>query len=317
MQKLNELINNLASTLGQERNTPTFYQFVINKFNGYVSVLQDNADSIDYLLQNTEELRCKKTSIRFINLIKSINKRCIEILSRAYKGDLLSATAQLKSLLVVQKYTYYKLMDVYANYLQFKRIEDYELFRCVDFKSGEVPVSCNHVPFNLRHLASKQRFNQIGVPCLYLSTSLDCCQQEIGDVAKENERWYGTFKAKRNLFFADFTIPSPDEVKTMSFYDKFSFLVTYPLRLLCLTKAKEGNSQFVEEYLFSQLFLHVLFLSEHDNFQNFDGICYTSMKDGSCLNFVIPAKYQSNIPPVEGLSDFIESIIEEKNVTKL
>lgn len=37
-----------------------------------------------------------------------------------------------------------------------------------------------HIPFQLRHLVSTQRYSIAGVPCLYLGTSLYVCWQEMG-----------------------------------------------------------------------------------------------------------------------------------------
>ena len=40
----------------------------------------------------------------------------------------------------------------------------------------------------------------------------------------------------------------------MNDYDKFSFLITYPMLLLCLVPVADETTRFHEEYLFSQLF---------------------------------------------------------------
>lgn len=318
MDNLDKFILETANTLGQEYNDSTFYVFVNDKLKQYVSSLNDNANIVEYLLKQANQMNGKSSSVRFVNLIKTINKHCLYILVKAYKGDIWAATNRLRSLLGVQKYTDYKLVDMYANYLKFTFAANKPLYRCVDFESSKIPANCNHIPFELRRYATKQRFNQLGVPCLYLSASLDCCQQEIGsNVDKGKKRWYGIFKTKKDLYFLDFSIPTEQDIKSMSVHDKFSFLVTYPLRLLCLTKTKYDNAVFMEEYLFSQLFFHIAFFCKHEDFPAFDGICYTSMKDRKSLNYVIPAKYNDEEPPLKGISDFIQSVITEIETTEL
>lgn len=318
MDDLDKFILETANTLGQEYNDSTFYGFVKKKLDQYVTSLNDNANIVECLLKQANQMNGKLSSVRFVNLIKTINKHCLYILAKSYKGDVWAAISRLRSLLGVQKYTDYKLVDMYANYLKVTIAVDQLLYRCVDHKSCESPDNCNHIPFNDRHKATKQRFNQLGVPCLYLSASLDCCQQEKGsNVDKDKKRWYGIFKPKKNLYFLDFSIPTEQDIKSMSDHDKFSFLVTYPLRLLCLTKTKYNGAVFMEEYLFSQLFFHIAFFGKYEEFPAFDGICYTSMKDRKALNYVIPAKYNNEEPPLEGISDFIQSVVDEIEVKEL
>lgn len=318
MDNLDKFILETANTLGQGYNDSTFYVFVKDKLKQYVTSLNDNANIVECLLKQVNQMNGKLSSVRFVNLIKTINKHCLYILAKSYKGDVWAAISRLRSLLGVQKYTDYKLVDMYANYLKFTVAVDQLLYICVDRQSCDSPDNCNHIPFNDRHKATKQRFNQLGVPCLYLSASLDCCQQEIGsNVDKGKKRWYGIFKTKKNLYFLDFSIPTEQDIKSMSDHDKFSFLVTYPLRLLCLTKTKYNGAVFMEEYLFSQLFFHIAFFGKYEEFPAFDGICYTSMKDRKALNYVIPAKYNNEEPPLEGISDFIQSVVDEIEVKEL
>lgn len=314
---INTLIQKLSSSLVQKYDDESFYNYIKNAFDKYISELTEYGHDVEILLNQTNELVGKATYRRFSNLMKKINSCCLDILECAYSGDILSATIKLSNLLSVCKYTDYKLMDVYANYLQNERVFDKELFRCVDFDRGEKPDNCNHVPFDLRQKASKGRFNQLGFPCLYLSNSLECAQKEIGETVKEGKsRWYGVFVPQRTLCFADFSIPSNDDILTMTDYDKFAFLITYPLRLLCLTPAKHEDAAFIEEYTFSQLFLHILFLN-NNVLPHFDGICYTSLKDLRSLNFVIPAKYKSQTPPTSGISDNIKAMITEIKVERI
>lgn len=41
------------------------------------------------------------------------------------------------------------------------------------------------------------------------------------------------------------------------------------------------------------------------------------MKDRKSLNYVIPAKYNDEEPPVSGISDFIQSVVDELDFKEL
>lgn len=49
------------------------------------------------MLSEAGELMGKSTKLRFVNLIKVIHTKCLEILQLAYKGDVLNATALLEN----------------------------------------------------------------------------------------------------------------------------------------------------------------------------------------------------------------------------
>ena len=318
-QNTNKLIIELSLLLGQSEDSGTiFYYYIKRYFERYLSVLDDYEYSVVNLLNNiNDDFLGNATYKRFRNLMNKINTVCLEILELAYHGNIIGAMTLMRKLLLTQQYTDYKLKDRYVNYLQLEIGERETLYRCVDFKEGEIPESCGHVPFNLRHLASRGRFNLLGIPCLYLSNSLDCAQSESGAVKGRKRRWRGVFLPQRTLYFANFTIPQSDSVESMSEFDKFSFLITYPLRLLCLTKTRYEDVPFTEEYLFSQLFFHVLFYDSSDGFPKFDGICYSSTKALSGVNYVIPATYKQSEPPTEGTSTDVRDKIKEISVNPI
>ncbi len=313
---MKKLLLELSKGLGQECSAKTFYEYAETRFGDYIRTLEQNEACVSDLLRKVQkdELRKDGTILSFVNLIKTIEKHCLEIMQKSYAGEILSATNMLLKLLRVQKYANYKLADMYANYLKLE-VPDIEWYRCVDFDNAETSVNCNHVPFELRSKLKTGRFNQIGFPCLYLASSLETANKEVGMCEKGKKRYYGKFRSKKNLVSLDFSIPTEKRIDKMSEYDQFSFLITYPVRILCSTKAKDSNANFVEEYIFSQLLLHVLLLSKKDSKKDddlpkFDGICYTSTKDNKGLNLVVPAKYFVKEPPAEGWSEFVDSLFE-------
>lgn len=73
-----------------------------------------------------------------------------------------------------------------------------------------------------------------------------------------------------------------------------SWLLTYPLRLLCGIKTyDEGN--FHEEYIFPQLVFHWMYMKPYD--KRMDGFMYSSTKNPGGINYVFPATYRSKTPP--------------------
>ncbi|MBO4664920.1 MAG: hypothetical protein J5663_10990 [Bacteroidaceae bacterium] len=315
---VNLLIDEISRNLAQDYNENSFYEYIKRAFDEYLVHLSKHKKEIETLLYNTKEFDGEKTYKRFASLIKKINACCLDILEKAYQGDILSAALELDKLLTVQKYTSYKLMDMYVNYLNFEQTSGGTFFRCVDFKDGDTPKSCGHVPYDKRYLVNKGRFNQLGFPCLYLSNSLECAQKEVGRKKSNKIRWYGKFVPKRDLLFMDFSIRMGGKIDSMSDYDKFSYLVTYPLRLLCLTKTKRESVAFTEEYIFSQLFLHILFINhKNGKIPNYHGIRFTSLKDSRYLNFVVPAKYNSKQPKTSGVSEYIAVLFDEIEVEKV
>ena len=146
---------------------------------------------------------------------------------------------------------------------------------------------------------------------MYICNSKECANRELGPVKEQSVRWVGEFKPKQGICLYNLVIPSEEYIENMSVYEQFCFLLTYPFYILCLTKTNHSNGSFCEEYLFSQLFFHMLFLQSNDKCPRFDGICYTSMQTPSAVNIVIPAKYEKEEPPMSGHSKYVKSLLQE------
>lgn len=312
---LQALILDLVTSLGcNKRKQQTFYCFIKFQFEEYERLIKKvDKKQFDSMLAEAGELMGKPTKLRFLNLMKVIHAKCLEILQLAYKGDVLNASALLEKLLTVKKYTKGYLLDMYVNYLKNEEGQGKCYYRIVDFQKGKMLPNCNHMPYNLRSKASAGRFNLLGIPCLYLASSGTTAMAEIGKLDAWNDRWLGTFNAVRKLFFLNFTIPTSEEISAMRGYDKFSFLITYPMLLLCLVPVADENARFHEEYLFSQLFVHMMYMNKKRNFSS-DGICYTSMREKKGVNYIIPALYKRSEPIFDDrISDFVSERVEEIN----
>lgn len=223
-----------------------------------------------------------------------------------------NAISTLSKLMTVSKATKGYLADRYLSYLKFAADDGRIYYRYLKLDSNIEPKNCNHLPYNLRRLASPNRFNQIGFPCLYVASSLDIAEKESN--CKVSEHVYvGEFKSKKNLYYLNFCIPTKEEREQMTAYDTFEYLVTYPLLLLSLiTKSNKDCTGFCEEYLFSQLFFHLLFTTKRYDIEYWDGIRYTSTLDRNGYNIVVPASYKQQEPLTgDTISDFIEERFEQ------
>ena len=322
---IKELVNILSNNLPANYEGISFYDFAKNKLEEYVTLLSaTDKNEFDNLLEATGDLGLNKnkTQRRFVNLIKVINQTCLKILQLAYKGDMYNAISTLSKLMTVSKATKGYLADRYLSYLKFAADDGRIYYRYLKLDSNIEPKNCNHLPYNLRYLASPNRFNQIGFPCLYVASSLDIAEKESNckesnckesDCKESKHVYVGEFKSKKNLYYLNFCIPTKEEREKMTAYDTFEYLVTYPLLLLSLiTKSNKDCTGFCEEYLFSQLFFHLLFTTKRDDIVYWDGIRYTSTLDRNGYNIVVPASYKQQEPPSgDTISDFIEERFEQ------
>ena len=288
----------------------SFYDCVKKELNCYINSIKD-IDSTELNEIITLEFRVKPTVVKFQNLLQNISKRSLEILLMAHQGDIYDALSKLKQLLFCNSSLQYKLKEQLINYISFT-LPNGKFFRVVDVNISESIENCGHIPFDKRHRVKNNRFNATGYPCLYLSNSLNGCMQEVGVVEDGKDRYWSEFifnsNSKLPAFF-DLRIPKLDEISTLSVYDKFIFLLKYPLYVLCLTTT---NRDFKEEYLFSQLLFHLLFMSKIMVGYNLIGNAYSSTKDTLTTNYVIPARMPSGKILVKGQSDYISKLFCEE-----
>lgn len=314
---IKELINKLSNDLPANHEGIAFYDFIKGKLKNYVSLLSaTDKKEFEDMLNAADELYGENTQKRFANLIKVINQKCLEILQLAYKGDAYNATSALLGLMTKRNATKYYLSDRYLNYLKFTSDNGHLYYRCLKVGANNIPQNCYHLPYNLRHLAGPNRFNQTGFPCLYLASSLEVAEKE--SYCKNTDTIYvGEFKAKKPLFYLNFCIPMKKEVEEMTENEVFEFLVTYPLLLLCLVTTDDKDAKFREEYLFPQLFFHLLYTTKCDGGGCWDGIRYSSTLDRDGFNIVVPALYKHEEPPIDDtISDFIIERFEQINKYK-
>ncbi|HDX9654084.1 TPA: hypothetical protein ROY23_004600 [Bacillus wiedmannii] len=149
-----------------------------------------------------------------------------------------------------------------------------------------------HIPLELRGIVSTNRYSILGLPCIYLGSSLLTCWEELNkpdlntvqtSVFKSDDISYidlstppvvfieniikkfydyGTIMKKR--LFAD-RLNEPNEV--------ISYLIIWPLMAACSVRVKNTTDTFKPEYIIPQLLLQFI---RYDGF--FDGVSYFSTK---------------------------------------
>lgn len=289
-----------------------FYSLMEKELNGYINTLAEiDEEELKPILSDNLAMAGSPTKTRFIHLIADIVRECMEVLQLSYKGDTFNAVLRLRRLLSVQQVTKGRLVDMYANYFKFE-VSDESYYRCVSFEKNE-KANCNHLPYHLRYKAYSGRFNQLGSICFYASTSEELASSSVHiDEKKEKQKWISEFKPRHTIYFLNLTVPTDDEVNMMKAYDQFAFLITYPLLMLCLTEGRVEDGNFVQEYLFSQLFIYLLCQSDDDKLSFYKGICFTPMSKVAGRNIVVPIKYpKGEKPPKEGYSKYISDMFEE------
>lgn len=305
--KIEEFIKCMTDQLPVKTYNENFYYTVKKMLDNYYNRLKliDESEFNDFLKMNNDDFLGNPTKARFLSLIKLINEKCLVVLFYLYQGDIYRANITFLNLLLCSKETSNKLNDMYVNYLASKFDIPEKLYRCVLFKNDGQPKICRHLPFELRHNANRGRYNMLGSIFLYLSDDKETAIKELGQINENQGIWISEYHAKKELILADLRIPTKEAICGMSEYDKFCFLISYPILLLCNFETnKQTTCSFNEEYLFPQLLSHILFIINDDEIPYYnkkksvpqiDGLCYSSMCNKTTSNYLLPVPFHKGI----------------------
>ena len=226
--------------------------------------------------------------IRIIGDINSVINLCIR---KYLKGEIVDAFYAFK---------------VHWEKLQIPKYEEkmnnrvfYRMRKKTEKESEEYgPPDLLHIPINKRENVSNQRFSINGFPCLYASTSLYQCWEELRRPHLQNLYATGILLTD-NLKILDLRlIRTIDNEKQL-----MAFLTRLPLIIACSIKTRDDKATFKAEYIISQIILHTIINKKN----GIDGIIYSSMRKDydyynaemnieDCSkneNIVIPAKVTS------------------------
>jgi hypothetical protein len=186
-----------------------------------------------------------------------------------------------------------------------QQITDLFRVREIDTLANAQRKDIFHVPFELRHRVTTQRYSISGWPSLYLGASLMVCWEEVGRPAF-HKLAVANFDAEKSMTVLDFgyrptviaDLHQPDEDEISFFTPEYmtSYLVCWPLLAACSIGVQHRGGTFIEEYIVPQLLLQWL----RDEAINIDGIRYFSMRvhqtaqaSRLAINYVFPVRTDS------------------------
>lgn len=163
-----------------------------------------------------------------------------------------------------------------------------------------------HIPYELRHLVSSQRYSIPGFPSLYLGSSLYIAWRELG-CPDLNSIVVSRVETIDNVKILDFGYApqyEPDIYRTLETHHKgeellseqyVSRIICWPLIAACSIKVMHKQGHFKPEYIIPQLLLQLI---RNDVIgEDVDGIRYFSMNTDDDIpsllihnNFVFPVK---------------------------
>jgi hypothetical protein len=291
MNKNLEILSKPIFNLPVERENIDFIKYLEKKFDEFHKTLSEfDGELGDYIKSNSEIISCQMNCI-------------FSSLHSYYEGKTATAYAQLTNCLEkvcchlwIQSKTITNGRDKYYRIRlgENKQYQKSDLF---------------HIPFEKRNLVKRQRFSLPGLPCLYLSTSIYTCWEELNrpNINNVHASRFDLNESDIKLLFLD---QRTEIIRNMieQTYEKCSeasqmhikkFIVSFPLLLACSIKVNDYNSDFVPEYIIPQLLLQWV-----NNCDGIDGIQYISNKTKYSIepitfesetNIVIPPKKFSDI----------------------
>jgi len=286
LTKNSEILNNPIFNLPIEREKGDFIEFLKLKFDEYFDTLKHfNGELGEAIRSHNEMISCEMACI-------------FSSLHSYYEGKPSYAYLQLtKCLENIRGHLWIQTQEISENRNYLFRIRNgnnNQFKRCDLF----------HIPFELRNIVRRQRYSIPGLPCIYLSTDIYTCWEEMDrpDIKNVHVSRFDLNESGLKFLFLDqrsevirrmFNKPY-EECDESSKMHILNFILTYPLLLACSIKVEDYDSEFIPEYLVPQILLQWVIESE-----DIDGIQYISNKTQFKLkpvvmesetNIVIPTK---------------------------
>jgi len=165
-----------------------------------------------------------------------------------------------------------------------------------------------HIPFEKRHLVTRQRYSIPGLPCLYFGSTLLVCWEELRR-PPFHSLYVSRFspRSEVTITLLDFSSPPAATAKfierniadlTPAFEHLVARAVCWPLLAACSIRRLHASSPFIAEYIVPQLLLQWVTRPDKHSGRRTDGIVYFSVNadpipdwDQALLNFVFPAQH--------------------------
>jgi len=114
------------------------------------------------------------------------------------------------------------------------------------------PKDLFHIPFEYRARCGSYRFSILGYPSLYLSSSMETAINECR--ITDNNYTAICFMNDKPIRCIDLTLPN----KALDFWERYCFVLFYPLIMACGLKVKEEQLPFKPEYVIPQLLFQIV-----------------------------------------------------------
>lgn len=257
-------------------NLLDYYQQFFKKYRQHLYSISDNTWEFINLSMHAFIKHNGNYDIEF-NLLKEsemLMDTIIECLKAYYNGSPSLAYNKLEEMFLADNQHLLQLLPQIHYHGSLYRVRN---------KHGlSIPKELFHTPFEERTKCGSYRFSILGYPSLYLAGSLETSIRE----SRIEDRNYSAvcFRNNEVIECIDLTLPN----NKLSFWERYSFVLFYPLIMSCGLKVKEERP-FKPEYVIPQLLFQIV--SEHSELL---GVSYTStrsehpdFRDKKQRNFVL------------------------------
>lgn len=258
-------------------NLIEYYQQFFQKYQQYLKSISDKTWEFINLAMHTFIKNHVKTDVVFDLRaeVEMLMKAIIESLSAYYNGSPSLAYNTLEKMFLANDQHLLQLLPQ----IQYQGF----LYRVRKERGLSTPKELFHTPFEYRTKCGSYRFSILGYPSLYLAGSLET---SIKESRIENKNYSAIcFRSNTAIECIDLTLPN----RILSFWERYSLVLFYPLIMACGLKVREENDTFKPEYVVPQLLFQVI--SEHSNLM---GVSYTTTRtehpdyrDSKQRNFVL------------------------------
>ena len=252
-------MNSLQALQDQSLFLPKAYDDI-----SFLDFVKDSLSKYLQVIESINEGEITKTIQKEFNNFKDLCDELIESYNQLYLGH------PYKSY-----YHFEKGMSKIEEYLAHRPVthplsESRLLFRGRTSDSKLTKEEMFHLPFQLRHLATTQRFSIPGLPCLYLANSSYVCWEELNRpdfskfyVSRYLIREYDGYMNLRTLDISQTPqritkmINTVLEHASLDSWDKLfmDYFAKWPLIFCCSIKVKYENATFKPEYIVPQYLL--------------------------------------------------------------
>jgi hypothetical protein len=246
-------------------------------FKDYLSKIFDLYNKSVNRLDSNCHLSCRIRGQ--LNPITKLEEKICSSVENYLKGQPEKAYVQLKNgiVFVEKKLNNLKSLNVYSADIS----NMYRMRISEDGRPFAKPKDLFHIPFELRHKVSSQRYSIPGLPCLYLGSSIHVCWHELRQTDYDN-LYVSKFKSKNKIKFMDFAY-KPNLLafiasNTSNNPPAEDFIVNYavcwPLIAACSIIRLYPDSPFAPEHIIPQIIMQWLMRDAIDC----DGIRYFSTR---------------------------------------